>query len=193
MSEFSEFLKLGFFHILDYSSLDHLLFVAALTIGYGRGEINKLIILLTAFTVGHAITLGLAVSDKLFLDEKYVEFLIPLTIIITGVYHLATMSKKGGKMIWIYLITIFFGLIHGMGYASTFKSLYGSSEKILAPILQFNLGVELGQLLAVFIFFKAGRLIKRVLNISDKTFKAYTAGVVIAVAFMMLWQNRIFF
>ena len=148
MSEFSEFLKLGFFHILDYSSLDHLLFVAALTIGYGRGEINKLILLLTAFTVGHAITLGLAVSDTLFLDEKYVEFIIPLTIIITGIYHLANLGNKDRKMIWIYILTIFFGLIHGMGYACTFKSLYGDSEKILAPLLQFNLGVELGQLLA---------------------------------------------
>ena len=190
MTDFSEYLKMGFFHILDYGSKDHILFIAALTIGYGRSQLNKLILILTAFTVGHALTLALTLADLVFLKEKYIEFLIPLTIVVTGLYHLSTLNKRKGSKVWVYIFTIFFGCIHGMGYASSFKSMFGSIGSIWAPLLEFNLGVELGQLLVAFIVFRAGRLIKRVINISEKQYNAFLSGVVISMGIMMLIQNK---
>ncbi len=190
MTEFSEYLKMGFYHILDYGSIDHILFIAALTIGYGRRQMNKLILILTAFTVGHALTLALTLTDLIFLKEKYIEFLIPLTIVITGIYHLTNLNKRKESNVWIYVLTIFFGCIHGMGYASSFKSMFGSSSNIWAPLLEFNLGVELGQLLVAFIVFRAGRLIKRVINISEKQYNALLSGVVISLGIVLLIENK---
>jgi len=190
MNSFTGFLREGFYHILDYSSFDHLLFVAALTIGFQRKEFSKLIVLLTAFTVGHAITLALAVTDNLFMESRHIEFLIPLTIVITGVYHLTKLNSKEKASFWIYALTIIFGIIHGMGYSSALKSMSSEHDSLTSSILAFNLGVELGMLIAAFIIYKAGRLIKRLTGISDKSFKAFTAGVVISFGLMFLWQNR---
>lgn len=188
--EVSEFLKAGFYHILDWDGLDHILFIAGLSIAYSRKEMGKFLLLLTAFTVGHAVTLGLTVSGYQLLESRFIEFLIPVSIVAVGIYQLTHLNERSRNNVFIYIVTILFGMIHGMGYASTFKSMFSDGQKLLEPLLQFNIGVEVGQLIVAFVVFKAGRLIKRVTDINHHTYKAFLAGLVVAAGLFLMWENR---
>ena len=148
-------LELGFTHILDPKAYDHLLFIIALVAIYQLSEWKKVAILVTAFTIGHSITLALSVFDILTFPQKTIEILIPITILITAIYHGiiawkdSTISRQN---MWVnYSFALFFGLIHGMAFSNQLKaSLFpGEENKVFIQLLGFNLGIELGQLLIV--------------------------------------------
>ena len=156
LSEFHVFLRLGFEHIADFQGYDHILFVVALCVGYEPRHWRKLLILVTAFTIGHSITLALATLRLISINDALVEFLIPLTILITGVLNIVSSSpvESGsveGKGIrgLKYLLALGFGLIHGMGFSNFLRSLLGQEEGIALPLFSFNVGLELGQIFIV--------------------------------------------
>lgn len=141
------YLELGFDHILDIEGYDHMLFLLALCAGYTLNDYKKLLWLVTAFTVGHSITLVLAVLDIITVPTAIIEWLIPVTIAATALYDLilekATSHK--GK----YLLTVVFGLVHGMGFSNFLRSMFRSPDDLVLPLVGFNIGLELGQLLFV--------------------------------------------
>jgi len=148
---FPTYLQLGFEHITDLNGYDHMLFLLALCAGYVYTDWKRILILVTAFTVGHSLTLALAVLNIIPVNAAWIEFLIPVTIAATAAKNVLVKTSpdrsfSGGE--WLtYLMALTFGLIHGMGFSNYLRSLLG--ERLLMPLLAFNLGIELGQLLVV--------------------------------------------
>jgi len=152
MSEFSVFLQLGLEHIADLQGYDHILFIIALCAIYKPSEWKRLLILVTAFTIGHSVTLALATLEIIPVDAALIEFLIPVTIVATAVSNLWVKSdKKRSKAGFRYVLALFFGLIHGMGFSNYLRSLLGKDESIIMQLFAFNVGLEVGQLLIVLV------------------------------------------
>jgi len=152
-SMFEIYLDMGFKHISDINAYDHILFLVALCAIYRLSEWKKILILVTAFTIGHSITLALAAFEIITFPAKYIEFLIPITILITSLYNIFSKPPKSSlsssRSINInYLFALFFGLIHGMGFSNFLRSLLmpGQEKDLVPQLLAFNIGVELGQL-----------------------------------------------
>lgn len=155
---FGSFFELGIRHIMDLHAYDHMLFIAVLVAPYAPGEWRKILVLVTAFTIGHSISLALATLDIVSANMSIIEFLIPVTILITAIINFFP-SKKPRFAKWApALLVTFFGLIHGLGFSSYLSQLLGSSGNIAVPLLAFNLGVEAGQIAIVFIFLAVGSL-----------------------------------
>jgi len=150
MNEFWVWFSLGLKHILDFAGYDHILFVTLLVLTYSFNEWSKLLVLITAFTIGHSVSLALSVTSAIHLHQPFTEFLIALSIFISALYNLFNYNNSKSKKPWLlYLIVSFFGLIHGMGFSYLLKSMLGPGQNVLVPLLYFNLGLELGQLIIV--------------------------------------------
>jgi hydrogenase/urease accessory protein HupE len=186
MDELGIYLSVGFRHIIDLKGSDHILFVLALTLRYYWTDWKKLLVLITAFTIGHSITLAISTLNWVDLPVDLIELLIPVTIVFTGLSNFWVKDFEfKAKYPLIYFLALFFGLIHGLGFSNYLKSLLGREQSIIGPLLTFNIGLEIGQLLIVaiiliisFIFvylFKANRL--RYLQIGS--------GLVLALAMNM--------
>ena len=146
MSDLLAFIRLGFGHIVSIDALDHLLFLLALAVVYRLTDWRSLVWAVSAFTVGHSITLALAVTGVLVLPTRIIEALIPATIAITALGNLASL-RWGGRAAPRVALVGAFGLIHGAGFANYLRSLF--LDSIAVPLVGFNVGVELGQLLVV--------------------------------------------
>lgn len=146
---FSVYLELGFDHILDLQGYDHILFIVALCAVFSVRDWKKILILVTAFTIGHTITLALSSLQIIRVNADLIELLIPVTILLTALQNL--WRKAGPDTSWKfnYLLALLFGFIHGMGFSNYFRSLLGQEAEILLPLFAFNIGVELGQLIIV--------------------------------------------
>ena len=165
---FTDYLKLGMDHILDPNGYDHILFVTVLCSLYSPEEWKKLVILVTAFTLGHSLTLGLAAFDVVSFSPELVEILIPVTIILTGVYNILIVRRQNEALRSFhlnYLLATGFGLIHGLGFSNFFKAMMGRTEEIIKPLFAFNLGVEVGQLLVVGILLVLGYFIIKIFKL----------------------------
>ncbi|MDH7460227.1 HupE/UreJ family protein [Chitinophagaceae bacterium 26-R-25] len=149
MLDFNLYFKLGIDHILTWEAMDHILFVAALCLRYTWKDWRKVAVLVTAFTIGHSITLALSTLGIISINTKWIEFLIPLTIICTAINNLLQKPGTANKKLpLIYFFSLFFGMIHGMAYATTLLSLEGK-EGLIGHLFAFNLGIEVAQLLVV--------------------------------------------
>lgn len=152
-STFAVYVHLGFDHIADLRGYDHILFVVALSAGYGLAQWRQLLVLVTAFTVGHSLTLALATLRLVSVSSAWVEFLIPLTIVATGVYTLVETAaaprpdhppQRARRV--KYAMALLFGLIHGLGFSTFLRALLGEEESIALPLFSFNVGLEVGQI-----------------------------------------------
>jgi hypothetical protein len=149
MNDLAFYLKEGWLHIISLNSLDHQLFIVALTALYVIKDWRKVLVLVTAFTIGHSITLALSVYNVVSINEKWVEFLIPCTIIVTALFNIATKSISEKKLRLNYLLALSFGLIHGLGFANSIRFMLAKNQTIGPALLGFNIGLELGQILLV--------------------------------------------
>ena len=154
MDQFQLYFGIGKDHILDFSQgLDHILFVVALVAAAHPREWKRILILVTAFTIGHSITLALATLKIISVPVPLVEFLIVLTILGTALLNIFTSGTGlAGRSTVHYLLTLFFGLIHGMGFSTMLRAVLAGSENIGMPLLAFNLGLEFGQIIVVALF-----------------------------------------
>ncbi|MBI3792083.1 MAG: HupE/UreJ family protein [Gemmatimonadetes bacterium] len=201
MNELGLYLKVGFHHIADWRATDHILFVAALTAAYGPREWARLAWLVTAFTIGHSVTLALTTMDLLRISTRVVEPLIALTIVVTAFAAIhdqraAAQAAGGGDgsisraaMARRYAIAAGFGLIHGCGFASGLRSLLGGSEGIAIPLLGFNLGLEVGQLLVVSAIFLLGLGVERMLGWSRRDWVLVVSGAAAGVGLSLLVER----
>lgn len=185
MSEFQLHFLLGFDHVLDWNGYDHLLFLIVLVSIYEFTDWKKVVGLVTAFTVGHMASLIASTFGWVSVSASAVEFLIPVTILATAVYHLLQTRKDSKELpVYItYLITIFFGLIHGLGFANYFRSL---DEDATLPLLEFALGIEVAQLLIVLIALAVGFIAKNVLKASARDWTIAVCCITIGLLVQML-------
>ena len=159
MSDFPTFAQLGFFHIVNLEAMDHILFLVALAAIYRFQDYRRVLGVITAFTIGHSITLALAVTGLVTLPSAVIEFLIPITIVATGLENLLVRNRTqtGWGDGYRPLLAGMFGLIHGAGFANYLKALF--VEHLAVPLFGFNVGIEAGQvvvLLAIALAFWAG-------------------------------------
>ena len=149
MSDFGFYFKLGWEHIISKGALDHQLFILALAAIYLLKDWKQVLILVTAFTIGHSITLALSVFDIIRFSAKWVEFLIPCTIVFTATINLFQKSFTPRSVRINYFLALFFGLIHGMGFANSIRFMLASDQSIGWGLFGFNVGLEVGQIAVV--------------------------------------------
>jgi len=191
MEDFNLYFKLGTEHILTWEALDHILFVTALCLRYITKDWRKVVILVTAFTIGHSITLAFAALGYLHFSKAWIEFLIPLTIVATAVNNLVQKTediKYPSGLPLIYFFALFFGLIHGMAYANTFLSLEGK-EGLFVHLLAFNAGIEVAQLLIVAIVLLLSFVFVQLLKISRLWWIRIVSIIILAASLKMAWER----
>ncbi|MEJ7589359.1 MAG: HupE/UreJ family protein [Ferruginibacter sp.] len=162
MSNFALYFAMGWHHIISLDALDHILFITALAAIYLAGNWKQVLILITAFTLGHSLTLALSVYDVIQLNGKWIEFLIPCTIIATAFLNFMVKDFHPRSLRINYLLSLFFGFVHGMGFANTIRFMLAKDQEIAVPLIAFNIGLEAGQILVVaFILFISYLLVNK--------------------------------
>jgi len=149
MTDFGFYFSIGWEHIMNREALDHIFFIAALAAIYLPSDWKSVLLLVTAFTIGHAITLLLSAKNIIEVNESWVEFLIPCTIVITAISNLLIRNFTRRSIRLNYALALFFGLIHGLAFASTLKWLLAGDQDFITAWIGFSLGLELGQILIV--------------------------------------------
>ena len=193
MNEFALYFTLGREHIIDWQGIDHILFVMALCVRYQFADWRKLLVLITAFTIGHSVTLALSVFNLIHFSTKWIEFLIPVTIVITAISNV--FVKKfvyKSKFPFIYFMALGFGLIHGLGFSNYLKSLLGKDESIWLQLLAFNVGLEVGQLLIVAGVLIVSLILVILLKINRRDYILWMSGGVFALAMEMCLHRWLF-
>lgn len=189
MSEFEMYLVMGFEHISDIEGYDHILFITALCAVYQLKNWKNVLILVTAFTIGHSITLALATFDIIPINSEWIEFLIPVTIFLTCFLNFFQKKEIRGQQSTRYLTAIIFGLIHGMGFSNFLSALLGGSDEIFIPLLSFNLGLELGQVMIVLIILSISYGLISGLRVLAREWNLILSGASAGVSLIMIFER----
>ena len=194
MSQFRIYFGLGREHILDVANgYDHILFVVALCVLYQLRDWKQVLVLVTAFTIGHSITLALSTFNIVNVRVELIEFLIPVTILITAVSNLFKHEDDihGRSMQLNYFYAAFFGLVHGLGFSNYLKSILGRDKNIISQLFAFNIGLELGQIIIVVILLVSGLIVVDLLGVSRRDWKMVISSAVAGIALILI-KDKIF-
>ncbi len=186
MQEFKTWFEIGFDHIINYQALDHILFIVVLTVIYDIKMIKKIIILITAFTVGHTLTLILSTLNLIQYDQKIIEFAIPLTIAITAINNIRKRNQAllgGGNL--NYYLALFFGLIHGLGFSNYLKALL-IGDNILLELFSFNIGVEIGQIVIVLLFLCIGFIFSKIFFSKRNEWILFVSSLILGISLLLI-------
>lgn len=183
----------GMNHVLDINGYDHVLFLMVLTVPYLFKDWKRVLILVSVFTIGHTLSLVLAAYNIVTVNGKLVEFLIPITILITAVYNVFTSGKKtkSNNIGLLFFTTLFFGLVHGLGFAREFKMFSGTSENKLELLIEFALGIEFAQIIIVFIVLFIGFLCQTVFRVSRRDWVMVLSSVVAGLVIPMVLGSEL--
>ena len=192
MEDFVLYFKMGLNHVLDFSAYDHILFLIVLAVVFNNFQWRKVIWLVTLFTIGHSITLALSAYEILKIKVDIIEFLIPLTIFITGSINIINSKKESKKKGNInLLLALLFGLIHGLGFSNYFRMMVGKEEDKLFPLVEFALGIELAQVIIVIGILIIGMLLKNFLRVDRSDWVLVCSSIVIGFSIQMM-IDRVF-
>ena len=185
MPDFLFYLQLGWEHIISSDALDHQLFILALVAIFSFKDLKKVFILVTAFTIGHSVTLALSAFDIIRFPSNWIEFLIPCTIVFTALDNLI-FSKNVEKLIKLnYFLALFFGLIHGMGFANSVRMMLAQEQSITIPLFGFNVGLEIGQIAVVIIVLCIFYLLSTFLKLQKKHWILLVSAPILVVSLKM--------
>ena len=165
MNDLAFYFREGWHHIISVYAADHQLFILALCAVYLVPDWKKVLVLVTAFTIGHSLTLVLSVYDVIRANERWVEFLIPCTIIITAIFNFFQKETAGKTLRLNYFFALFFGLIHGLGFANTIRFMLAKDQTIGWSLFGFNVGLEAGQIVTVSIILLLSYLFVNILHL----------------------------
>ena len=181
----------GINHVLDIKGYDHLLFLMVLAVPYVFKDWKRVLLLVSMFTLGHTLSLVLSAYGIVSVNGKLVEFLIPVTILITAIYNIFTASKKNksNKIDLLFFATLFFGLVHGLGFAREFKMFAGQSENKLELLIEFALGIEIAQVIIVFIVLFLGFLCETIFRLSRRDWVMVLSAVVVGLVIPMIVRS----
>lgn len=191
MSVFRLYLELGIEHIMDFRGYDHILFILTLCAVYFFKEWKRVLILVTAFTIGHSTTLVLATLDLVNISTGLIEFLIPLTIFLTALFNATYKYEKVNKRLHLmkYAAALFFGLIHGLGFSNYLHSLLGNEQNIIKPLLAFNIGIEIGQIAVVIVIMSLTWLVVHVLRARRREWNLLISGAGLGIALILMIER----
>lgn len=197
MDDFFIYLRLGFDHITDPRGYDHVLFVVALCAVYTIRQWRQVLILVTAFTIGHSVTLALATLQLIHYKTALIELLIPITILITAIINFSFQEPRSRALTapptyrsGRYILALVFGLIHGMGFSNYLRSLLGREADIIKPLLAFNIGLELGQLVIVSLILGLAFILIDLLKRSRLRWTLIVSGIVAGMALSLIINNE---
>jgi hypothetical protein len=187
------YFNLGIEHITDPMGYDHILFILAMCINYRLANLKTIVFLVTAFTIGHSLSLALAVLNIIPVNVALVEFLIPVTILMSCFRNIIDLPKdvlvnntpltKTNNL--QYLLILIFGLIHGMGFSNFLRETLVANESIFTPLLAFNLGLEIGQILIVLSILVTNFIFLEILRKNSRDWALFISGAVASLAFFM--------
>ena len=190
MNDFALYFRIGYQHILNIAALDHILFIAALCLRYTFADWRKLLILITAFTICHTVTLALSILNTITFSTRWIEFLIPVTIIITAITNLYVKKASGkNKQPLIYYLALFFGLFHGLAFSNQLQSMLGREQSTLIPLASFNIGVEAGQIIIVIAVLLISVICLNLFKINKRDYLIFLSGGIFGVALHMALQR----
>jgi hypothetical protein len=189
MSDFGFYFKMGWEHIISKDALDHQLFILALACVYTIWDIKRVLILVTAFTIGHSLTLALSVYDVIRFSSKWVEFLIPCTIFITALNNLFQVNSAAKSARINYYLALCFGLIHGMGFANAIRIMLATDQTIGWGLFGFNVGLEAGQIFCVAIILTVGILFLNFLKVKRRDWIFFLSSGVFALSLKMALER----
>lgn len=192
MTTFNSYVVLGFQHIMSVQATDHLLFILSITCSYKFVDAKRLFILITAFTLGHSLTLALATLHWINFSQKWIEFLIPCTILFSAIFNLnfkETKIKSWKLPNHKFIIVTIFGLIHGLGFSNYLQSLLGQESSILSPLFAFNIGLELAQIIIVISILVISTVLIELLKTKLKYFVFVISGIIIGLSLPMLYER----
>jgi hypothetical protein len=194
MSQFWIYFQIGLKHVLDIYAYDHVLFLIALAVPFSFKDWKRIVLLVSLFTIGHTLALILSVFGIIVVKVNVVEFLIPITILITALFNLFTAGKSSKKesINVVFFITLFFGIIHGLGFSNYFKSILGGtpSSKLL-PLTEFALGIEAAQIVVVFIVLILSYIVQTVFRFSKRDWSLVLSAFVIGVVVPLIVESEI--
>ena len=191
METFFTYLQLGIDHILDVKGYDHILFVMVLTILYSVKEWRSLLVLITAFTIGHSTTLAFTVLDIISFNSEKVEALIILSIAVTALLNVVRNGKtpNSNEMKIYYAVALFFGFIHGMGFASYLSAILGKSGDLIVPLFGFNVGLELGQIVIVTLLLFLIFILEKVIGINKQKLIVVISSIILGITLPVLAEH----
>ena len=194
MSEFWIYFQIGLKHVLDIHAYDHVLFLIALAVPFSFKDWKRVLLLVTLFTIGHTMALILSVFEIVVVKANVVELLIPITILITALFNLFTAGKSSKKesINVVFFITLFFGIIHGLGFSNYFKSILGgdAASKVL-PLSEFALGIEVAQVVVVFMVLILSYIVQSVFRFSKRDWILVMSALIIGVVVPMIVESKI--
>lgn len=185
MNDFVFYFKIGWEHIINWSAVDHIFFVAALAAIYMLKDWKQVLILVTAFTIGHAITLVLSAKNIITVNDSIVEFLIPCTIVLTALSNLFLKNFTPRSIRINYFLALFFGLVHGLAFAQTLKWLLAEDQSFWTAWISFSVGLELGQILVVLLLLLLAQLVVGVFKLNRHYWVIIISVVVLGLALEM--------
>lgn len=187
MDELLMYGRLGFKHIIDLEGVDHILFVLALTLRYVWSDWKKILVLVTSFTIGHSLTLALSTLSLIDISVDWIEFLIPVTILITALSNFWVKDFEFKQRYSAhYGLALFFGLIHGLGFSNYLKSILGMEASLLGPLFSFNIGLEIGQILIVGVILALSYGLVNLLKLPRKMYVRYGSILTILLSLRMI-------
>ncbi len=191
MTVFQLYLRLGIDHIANLQGYDHILFIVALCIVYPLKQWRKILILITAFTIGHSTTLALATLNIIRIPSGIIEFLIPVTIFLTALGNTLQRAEKIGETThrFKYVAAMFFGLIHGMGFSNYLRGMLGKEDSLFMPLLSFNIGIEIGQLVIVLIVLGLTLFSVDILGVKRREWNLVFSGIALGISFLLAAQR----
>jgi hypothetical protein len=194
MSDFWLYFNIGLTHVLDIKGYDHVLFLAALTVPYTFKHWRTLLVLLTLFTAGHTMSLIMAVYGIISIQSQIIEFLIPVTILLAAVYNFFR-PNKGAKKDNINVAafgTLFFGIIHGLGFSNYFKIvLDANTDDKLVPLLEFALGIEAAQIIVVLVVVILSFIVQNFFRVTQRDWVLVTSALVAGIIIPMIIGSEI--
>jgi hypothetical protein len=185
MNDLAFYFQEGWHHIISLDALDHQLFILALSAIYLIKDWKQVLVLVTAFTIGHSLTLALSVYDLIRINSNWVEFLIPCTIMITAVFNFFQKNFDEKSLRLNYFLALFFGLIHGMGFANTIRFMLASDQKIGWSLFGFNVGLEAGQIAVVSIILLLSYLFVNRLHLKRRWWVLILSSIAFCIALKM--------
>ncbi|HQQ93468.1 MAG TPA: HupE/UreJ family protein [Bacteroidia bacterium] len=183
MSPFQMWFQMGLEHILNVSAYDHILYLLVLCLAFPIRYWKVLLLLITAFTLGHSLSLAATTLLKIRIHRDFTEFLIALTVLIAAIYEIQTRKKKPESVrLQFYAMNILFGLIHGIGFSYSLGQLLGAEKSVFLPLLYFNLGIEGGQLIIVLLIAVISLFLSRLPQKHSSTFKLICLCIIALLA-----------
>jgi hypothetical protein len=189
MSDFSFYFRLGWDHIISLEALDHILFIASLAAIYMLKDWKQVLVLVTAFTLGHTITLILSTKELVVVNSRLVEFLIPLTIIATALSNLFQKSFTSRSVRINYFLALFFGLVHGLAFANVLRMILAKDQSFALSMFSFSVGLELGQLMVVLLILLLAQAIVHYMRVIRRDWVIFLSAAVFGLAVQMAAQR----